>query len=102
MNLNEIKHFFSTGSALRINETSTDPTIAFSNIPVIERMSTLRNLCEDDAVSKDNNVFIATSSLIGISVLFSVAYVLTSCYLKNLHSNEQKKTNGNIDRNILV
>lgn len=95
-------NIFSTGSALRINETSTEPTIAFHNISDSERTSTLSNLCDDDAVSKNNDVLIATISLIGISVLFSVAYVLTSCFLKNINSNAQKKTNGNIDRNILV
>ena len=95
-------NIFSTGSALGINETSTEPTIAFPNIPVSERTSTSSNLCEDVAVYKVNDVFIATISLIGISVLFSVAYVLTSCFLKNLNSNAQNKTSGNIDRNILV
>ena len=95
-------NIFSTGSALGINETSTEPTIALPNIPVSERTSTSSNLCEDVAVYKVNDVLIATISLIGISVLFSVAYVLTSCFLKNLNSNAQKTTNGNVDRNILV
>lgn len=95
-------NIFSTGSALRINETSTEPTIAFPNITVSERTSISSNLCEDVAVYKVNDVLIATISLIGISVLFSVAYVLTSCFLKNLYSNAQIKTNGNIDRNNLV
>ena len=89
--------FFSTGST-REKETSVETTTSYSNIPVINMTSTFSNLCKVAVIIKNNYVFHATISFIGISAVFFIAYKLTSCFLKNA----QKKTSGNIERNVLV
>ena len=60
----------------------------------------LSNFCKDAAIFKTYNVSIATITLLVISVLFLVVYVLT--FLKISKSKAQKKSGGNIDRNLLV
>nr|XP_022294803.1 multiple epidermal growth factor-like domains protein 10 [Crassostrea virginica] len=76
----------------------TERTTVFSNSSVSDRTSTFSNLCKNAGIIKTNYVFIATISLIGISVLLLSVYVLTF----RLNSNAQKKTSGTIDRNHLV
>nr|XP_022291042.1 uncharacterized protein LOC111102540 [Crassostrea virginica] len=102
----ELQH---TSSASRINETSTEPTFAFPNIPVSERINEdstvshypeskvvvtiLPNLSKDASLFQNNYVFHIVIGLVGIFVLFFVIHVITNIYSKFFRktSNSQGK-----------